>query len=322
MTTRAWAARRLAAAIPVVAGITTLTFLLIHLAPGDPVYLLAGDGGSPAYYDDMREKFGLDRPILEQFARYLRTALLLDLGYSFTYDAPVTTVLADHLGASILLGATATLLALFGGIALAMASVFWPSRPLDAVLRGVAAVMNAAPVYWTGQMLIIFVAVRWELMPVGGMTSARHTFTGAAWVLDVARHLVLPAIALSLPFMAVIARVTTAGLVDALGEPFVQSASARGMGRRRIIVRHAAPHAAVAVVTLVGQHLPHIVGGAAITEYLFGWPGVGSVILHASLHRDYPLVTAAFLLTSTAVVVSNAIADALAAWVDPRIRLA
>ena len=154
------------------------------------------------------------------------------------------------------------------------------------------------------------------------MTSARHTFTGVAWVLDVARHLVLPAIALSLPFMAVIARVTTAGLVDALGEPFVQSASARGMGRRRIIVRHAAPHAAVAVVTLVGQHLPHIVGGAAITEYLFGWPGIGSVILHASLHRDYPLVTAAFLLTSTAVVVSNAIADALAAWVDPRIRLA
>lgn len=322
MTLSSWIARRLLLALPVIGGITTLTFGLIHLAPGDPVYLLAGDGGSPSYYDEMREKFGLDRPIVEQFARYVRAALTADFGYSFTYDAPVSSVIVGHLPASVLLGTAAMAIALLGGTGLAVASIVWRVRGLESVIRVASAVMYAAPVYWTGQILIILVAVKLGLLPVGGMTSAREALTGTAWALDLARHLVLPAVTLSLPFMAVIVRVARASLVDALAEPFVHAARARGLSHVRVVLRHAGPHAAVALATLAGQHAPQIVAGAAITEYLFGWPGLGSVVLHASLHRDYPLVTSAFLLISSAVVFFNALSDAACAWLDPRVRLA
>lgn len=321
MTAAAWALRRFLYAIPVVLGITTLTFALIHLAPGDPVYLLAGDGGSPAYYTDMRAKFGLDRPVPEQFLRYTRAALSGDFGYSFTYDAAVTDVLLHHAPASILLGTTALALALAGGVALALLPALRRSVVLDAGIRVGAAVMYSAPVFWTGQILIIVAAVQLGLLPVGGMTSARETYEGTALAADIARHLILPAVTLSLPFMAVVARVTRASLDEALREPFVAAAMARGLSYRQAVLRHAAPHAAVALAALVGLQAPQIVAGAAITEYLFGWPGVGSVILHASLHRDYPLVTSAFLVISTAVVLSNALADALCAWLDPRIGL-
>lgn len=322
MKVAGWALRRLLAALPVVLGITILTFVLLHLAPGDPVYLLAGDGGSPAYYTDMRAKFGLDRPIAEQFVRYARAAFTGDFGYSFTYSAPVAEVLLVHAPASILLGATALALAVAGGMGLALLPALRRSTAFENATRVISALFYSAPVFWTGQILIIVVAVKLGLLPVGGMTTVRDTHTGAAYALDVAVHLILPAVTLSLPFMAVVARVARASFAAALDEGFVQAAMARGLTYRQVVVRHATPHAAVALATLVGQHAPQIVAGAAITEYLFAWPGVGSVILHASLHRDYPLVTSAFLIVSAAVVVSNALADALCAWLDPRIGLA
>ena len=318
MTVGGWALRRLLLALPVVLGVTTLTFALIHLAPGDPVYLLGGDGGSASYYADMRVKFGLDRTLVEQFARYARAALTGDFGYSFTYESPVSAVIARHAPASILLGTAALLLSLLGGVCLALVPTQWPWRGLDAAISVASAVIYSAPVFWTGQILIIVVAVHLGLLPVGGMTTARETLGGVRLALDVATHLILPAVTLSLPFMAVVARVTRASLRDAMREPFIQAAAARGLSRPRVVFRHAAPHTAVALTTLIGQHAPQIVAGAAITEYLFGWPGLGSAVLHASLHRDYPLVTSSFLIISTAVVCSSALSDAVCAWLDPR----
>ncbi len=322
MTFAHWAARRLVLAVPVVVGITVLTFLLIHLAPGDPVYLLAGDGGSPAYYDDMRAKFALDRPLTEQFASYTRALLTGDFGYSFTYEAPVGSVLARYAPASLLLGATALVLSIVGGAALASASVVWRSRLMDGAIRSASALMYSAPIYWTGQVLILLVAVKLRLLPVGGLTTARETLFGADYAFDVLQHLVLPAVTLSIPFMAVVARVTRAALLEAMDDTFMQAARARGLSARQLLLRHAWPQALSAVATLAGQHAPQIVGGAAFTEYLFGWPGLGNVILHAALHRDYPLVTSAFLFISIAVVCANALSDAACAWLDPRVRLA
>lgn len=321
MTLTRWALRRVLFAAPVVLGITTLTFTVIHLAPGDPLYLLGGDGGSPAYYDDLRTKFGLDRPLVEQFVLFVRAAMTGDLGHSFTYDAPVVRVIAEHAVPSVLLSGSAFGLALAGGVGLALLSTLHGGRRFDAAVQAAAAIMYSAPVYWTGQVLIIVVAVHWGLLPVGGMTSARHSYTGIERAFDVLRHLVLPAVALSMPLLAVVTRIARASLADALTEPFTQAALARGLSRRRVVIAHAAPHMMVALVTLAGQHAPQIVAGAAITEYLFGWPGLGSVILHASLHRDFPLVTSAFLMISSAVVLANAAADAVCAWLDPRIRL-
>jgi len=317
-----WGLRRLLLAVPVVVGVTVLTFVLIHVAPGDPIYLLAGDGGSPSYYAEMRAKYGLDRPLGEQFVRYARAVLTADFGYSFMYQAPVVGVIGRHLPASLLLGVAALVLATAGGWLLSVLCVTGPSRAIDLAVRLFASVAYAAPVFWTGQLLIILLSVHLGLLPVGGMTAARESSSGLALALDIARHLLLPAVTLALPFMAVVARVSRASLIEALREPFVSAACARGLSRRQVVVRHAAPNAAVPVAALVGRHATQIVAGAALTEALFGWPGVGYLVLHASLHRDYPLVTAAFIVISVGVVLFNALTDAVCAWLDPRIRLA
>ena len=318
----AWGVRRVLLAVPVILGVTTLTFALVHAAPGDPIYLLAGDGGSPAYYAEMRAKYGLDRPLPEQFVRYAGAVLSGDLGHSFMYQAPVARVIAQHLPASLLLGTAALALATIAGALLGLAAAFAGPRSLDAAIRAFSSVAYAAPVFWTGQVLIIVAAVHLGWLPVGGMTSARSAHEGLGWTLDVARHLVLPAITLSLPFMAVVTRVARAGVLEAVREPFVLAARARGAAPARVVARHAAPNAAVPVVALVGEHAAGLVAGAALTEALVGWPGLGYLVLHASLHRDYPLVTGAFIVISAAVVLFNALTDLLCAWLDPRIRLA
>ena len=310
---------RLALAALVVAGVASLTFVLIHIAPGDPVYVLAGDGGTPEYYAEMRAKYGLDRPILEQFRRYTLAVVTGDFGYSFMYQAPVARVLWQHAPASLLLGFTALFLATSVGFAIGTLAAARPHRVLDAATQLLGAVVYSAPVFWTGQMLIIVIAVKLRLLPAGGFSSARDDLDGLRYAIDVASHLILPAVALSLPFMAVVARVTRASVAEALREPFVMAATARGFTRRRVVLRHAAANALVPIIALVGEHAAGVVAGAALTEALFGWPGLGYLVLHASLHRDYPLVTASFIAISSGVVFFNAMTDAACAYLDPRI---
>lgn len=316
-----WVVRRVLLAIPVVVGVTTLTFILIHLAPGDPIYVLAGDGGSPSYYAEMRGKYGLDRSLTEQFVRYVRAVATGDFGYSFMFQAPVVGLLIDHAAASLLLGLSSLAIATIAGFVAGTLCAVTRSRTLDAAVRGTASVAYAAPVFWTGQVLVILAAVKLGWFPVGGMSTAREPLTGIAHVADVARHLALPAITLALPFAAVVARVSRASVLEGLQEPFVRAIYARGLSQWGVVTRHVIPNALVPVVALVGQHAAQIVASAALTEALFGWPGIGYLVLHASLHRDYPLVTAAFIVISSSVVFVNAIADAACGWLDPRIRL-
>ena len=319
--TARWIVRRTILALVVVAGVATLTFVLIHLAPGDPIYVLAGDGGSPSYYADMRAKYGLDRTLLDQFIRYVGAVTRADFGYSFMFQAPVARVLAQHAPASLLLGFTALTLATGAGFLVGLATGARPNGVLDGGVRALSSVAYSAPVFWTGQVFIILLAVKLGLFPAGGITSARTDLRGVRYLADVARHLVLPAITLALPFLAVVARVTHAAVADALQEPFALAAKARGLGRTRIVMRHAAVIAAIPVVALVGEHAASVVAGAALTEALFGWPGLGYLVLHASLHRDYPLVTATFIVISASVVLFNAATDVACAYLDPRITL-
>ena len=317
-----WIARRILLGLPMIVSIAALTFTLVHLAPGDPITLLAGDGGSPAYYDEMRAKYGLDRPLTEQFALYLRTVLSADFGYSFMYQARVVDVLLVHLPATLLLGFAALALASVAGWGLGYVCVAQASPRVDFVIRALASITYSAPVFWTGQLLMIAVSVQLGWLPVGGMTSARTPGSGFARALDVARHLVLPAVTLALPFLAVVVRVSRASLIETLREPFMNAAYARGLSRRQLVSRHATRLAVIPVVALVGQQAAQLAAGAALTESLFGWPGVGYLILHASLHRDYPLVTAAFIVISIGVVLFNTVADAIGVWLDPRVRQA
>jgi len=320
-STTMWLGRRLLLALPVVAGVTTLTFVLIHLAPGDPVYALAGDGGSPAYYADMRARYGLDQPLLTQFATYARLVFSGDLGYSFMFQAPVLRVMLDHLPSSLLLVVAALVLAVLVGVLLGVVCSISAGTWLDRAIRVVISVVYASPVFWIGQVLVLLVALKLGWLPVAGMSSAREPLTGLSRVADVARHLILPAVTLALPFMAIVTSVTRASVLTVLREPFVGAAAARGASRWAQVVHHAGPNAAVPITALVGQHAAELVAGAALTESLFGWPGMGFLVLHASLHRDYPLVTGAFIAISAGVVMMNIITDAACAWLDPRARL-
>lgn len=316
-----WIVRRLLLAIPVVIGVTALTFTLIHLAPGDPIYLLAGDGGTPAYYAEMRAKYGLDHSLAEQFVRYAGAVATGDFGYSFMFQMPVLGLLLDHAGASLLLGLSSLAVATALGSGAGVLCAVTRSPVLDGAVRAVGSIAYAAPVFWSGQVLILIAAVELGLLPVGGMSSARESLAGIAYAADVTRHLILPAVTLALPFAAVVARLTRASLLEGLREPYVMATYARGLSRFRVVTRHVGPNALVPVAALVGQHAAQIVASAALTEALFGWPGIGYLVLHASLHRDYPLVTAAFIVISSTVVVFNAVADLGVAWLDPRIRL-
>lgn len=321
-STPKWVGQRLLMAVPVVAGVTALTFVLIHLAPGDPIYALAGDGGNPAYYADMRARYGLDQPLLAQFATYTRLVFSGDLGYSFMFQAPVSRVLIDHLPSSLLLGGAALVLAITFGVTLGVLCSLAPGTWLDRGIRVVISVIYAAPVFWTGQVLMLLVALELGLLPVAGMSSVRGPLSGVAYVADVTRHLILPAVVLALPFIAVVTSVTRASVLGMLHEPFIRAAAARGATRWDQVVRHAAPNAALPVTALIGQHAAGLVAGAALTESLFGWPGIGYLVLHASLHRDYPLVTGAFIVISAGVVLVNVLTDAACAWLDPRARVA
>lgn len=316
-----WLGRRLVLALPVVAGVTALTFVLIHLAPGDPIYALAGDGGSPAYYADMRARYGLDRPLPAQFATYAGLVFSGELGYSFMFQAPVSRVILEHLPASLLLGMTALLMAVAGGVPLGALCAAAPGTWFDRAVVLTTSTIYAAPVFWTGQLLMLLLALKLGWLPVAGMNSARVTPAGAAYAADVARHLVLPALTLALPFAAIIVSVTRASVIGMLREPFITAAAARGASRWRLVAWHAVPNAAPPIAALIGQHAAEIAAGAALTESLFGWPGMGYLVLHASLHRDYPLVTGAFILISAGVVMVNFATDAACAWLDPRARL-
>lgn len=315
-----WIGRRLLLAIPVVVGVTSLTFVLIHAAPGDPIYALAGDGGSPNYYADMRARYGLDQTLGAQFLTYTGLVFRGDLGYSFMFQAPVAHVLADHLPSSLLLGVSALMVAVMLGAGLGMLCAIrqggWPDRIVSLTMP----ILYAAPVFWTGQLFVLIFALRLGILPVGGMTSVRESMTGWSLAIDILQHLVLPALVLALPFVAVVTTVTRASVLEALTEPFVRAAAARGTHQRSIVVRHAAPNAALPITALVGQQAAGLVAGAALTESLFGWPGIGYLVLHASLHRDYPLVTGSFILISTGVVLVNVMTDAVCAWLDPRVR--
>ncbi|MEO7274914.1 MAG: ABC transporter permease [Vicinamibacterales bacterium] len=316
-----WSLHRLLLALPVVLGVTALTFALIHLAPGDPVYMLAGDGGSPAYYLEMRAKYGLDRSLGEQFLRYAAAVARGDFGYSFMFQVPVLRLLLTHAGASLLLGIAALILATAGGIAVGTVAAMSRSRAVTAGIDAAIALTYAAPVFWTGQVLVWVAAVKLGLLPAAGMTSAREALTGPAYAADLASHLILPALTLALPFAAVVAGVTRASVREGLRAPYLRALQARGLSRGRIVWRHVGRLALLPVSALVGQHAALILAGGAITEALFAWPGVGYLVLHASLHRDYPLVTAGFILISSSVVLFNIVADAASAWLDPRISL-
>lgn len=312
--------RRLAQSAGVLLAVVALAFTLIHVAPGDPISALAGESGNAAYYAEMRAHYGLDRPLPEQFVRYAGAVLRGDFGRSYVQKQPVFPVILSRLPATALLLLTALTLATLAGVGLGAAAGRRAGSPLDVAIRTGTLLAYCAPAFWLGQLFILVFAAGLGWFPVQGMVSARGSSQGLGYVADVAKHLVLPAVTLSLVQVALIARLTRTGVREALEEDYTRTASAKGLAVRGVVDGHALPNALLPVVTVVGSHVGTLITGAVLTEIVFAWPGLGRLLYDATLSRDYPLLMAIFELTTLAVVAANLLTDLLYAALDPRIR--
>lgn len=302
---------------------TTASFALLHLAPGDPISVTVEQPGlDAAARARLRARYALDRPLAEQYARWIAAAARGDLGWSHTQQRPVTAVLGDALPRSALLVGTALTLSFVGGVAIGAFAGWRPRHPAARLLAAGAVVLHATPEFVLALLLVATIALRFALLPSGGYADpvADALLSPAEQLVDRVRHLVLPAAALALGWTAIVARHQRAALADVAGEDFVRTARAKGLSERRIFGRHALRASIAPTLALLGLALPALVGGAVVTESVFAWPGMGLLATQAVAARDYALVTGTVVAGSAAVALGAALADMLQAWADPRAR--
>jgi peptide/nickel transport system permease protein len=309
-------------AVAVVLAIVILNFLLIRLAPGDPAAVMAGEAGAAdqVFMDQLREQFGLNRPVYEQAMIYLSNIVQGDLGFSYRQNAPVLDLIAERLPATLLLTVSAFVFAILVGVALGAMSAMRVGRPLDFVISIVSLVFYATPLFWIGLMSILLFSVYLGWLPAVGMETIGSGYTGWARAVDIAWHLVLPATTLGLFYMAVYTRMTRASMLEVRDLDFVRTAKAKGLKAGIIVRRHILRNAILPIITLAGIQAGQLVGGAILTETVFGWPGIGRLAFDALLQRDYPVLLGVFLVTSIMVVIFNIVTDLVYRVVDPRIR--
>lgn len=318
--TRRYVLRRLLQLGPTAAAILLVGFLLIHLAPGDPVLALAGENGDAEYYAFVREKFGLDESLPTQLATYAGNVVRGDLGSSYVQGRPVVDVIAERLPATLLLTGSALVFSTLAGVAIGVFSAtrrrHWP----DVSITVATLAIYSAPVFLVGQLAILLLALRLGWFPVQGMTDARTSATGLNHVLDVAHHLALPALALAAQEVAAVSRLSRVGLLDELGRDHIRTARAKGVPERTVVLSHALRRAMLPVLTVVGGRIGQLVAGAVVVEVVFGWPGIGRLLVTAMQARDAPIVLGVFLLVAVTVVVANLLTDLVYAVLDPRVR--
>jgi peptide/nickel transport system permease protein len=313
--------RRLIEAVPLLIAVIVVNFLIIHLAPGDPVQALIGDFPAPPdYVQRVREQFGLDQPLWKQLFKYLAQVLHGDLGYSFANRRPVADLLAERLANTLLLTVTALVFATVVGVALGISAARKPRSWRDSAVTIAALLGFSIPVFWLGQMLILLFAVQLGWLPAQGMVSTREEFHGLSYVADLANHLVLPALALSLRYLVSTARLTRASLIEEIGADYIITARAKGVPWRRVLYVHALPNALLPVVTSVGYNFGYVLAGSALVETVFSWPGLGRLLFDAMLARDTPVILGIFLISAGAAVLANLLTDLAYGWLDPRIR--
>jgi peptide/nickel transport system permease protein len=286
--------------------------------PGDTAQVLAGQAGAdPEYLALIRERLELDRPLPYQVASYLRAAATGDLGFSVIQGRPVRDAILSRVPASLLLASTAFVLAAIIGVTLGVVAASRLGGAVDAAISVFSLVAYSLPVFWLGQLLVVLFAVRLHWLPAGGMRSADVQ----SGVVDVARHLVLPAGTLSLLLAALIVRVTRTAMSDALGEDYIAAARAKGATELRVLVRHALPNALRPVITVLTGYLGLVLTGAVLVETVFVWPGLGRLLYDSVLSRDTPMLAGLLLFSAALVVLANILADVLYRVLDPRTRL-
>jgi peptide/nickel transport system permease protein len=315
--------KRLFQAIPIIFAIVVLNFFLLQLAEGDAVDVLAGEAGSatPEYMAELREKFGLDQPLIVQLGVYLKNVVSLDLGYSFRHDMPVSQLVFERFIPTLLLMTSTIMLAVGFGIVLGLVAASGLNTWRDSVISIFALITYATPLFWVGLMLIVVFSLKLGWFPTSGMENFAMFYEGWYRVVDIAHHLVLPTITLSLFYLALYTRLMRASMLEQSGQDYVTTARAKGLTERRIVFVHVLRNAILPVITMAGVQVGALIGGSVIVESVFAWPGLGMLAFEALFARDLNLLLGIFLLSAVLVVAINLIVDIIYSTLDPRIEM-
>lgn len=315
--------RRLIQGLLVVLAIVILSFLLLQLAPGDAAEVLAGEAGAatPEYMDQLRRKFGLDKPPYVQLLAYVQNVITLDIGYSFRHNMPVLNLILGRLGPTLLLMGTAFVLSTGSGMLLGLLASMRVNSWRDNLISILALVAYATPLFWVGLMLILLFSIRLDWFPTSGMETVAAFYEGWNRVVDIAYHLVLPGITMSLFYLAIYTRLMRASMLEQASMDYVTAARAKGLTERQIALKHILRNAVLPVVTMAGVQAGSLVGGSVIVESVFAWPGLGLLAFESLFARDLNLLLGIFIFSAVLVVVMNLIVDLVYTILDPRIQV-
>ncbi len=310
----AYIIRRLIATIPVMIVVALFVFFLLHLTPGDPAAVIAGDDASPAEIDGIRRKLGLDRPLLEQFGLYLWNLLRGDLGTSIFSNMPVMALVKQRLEPTVVLAVATLLVAVIFAIPMGVIAAWKANPSVDRIVMGFSVLGFAVPVFLVGYLLIYVFAIQLRWLPVQGYRPLAQGLEGTL------RSIALPALALGMTYMALIARITRASMLEVLSEDYIRTARAKGVSTTSVLLRHALKNAAVPIVTVIGIGFALLISGVVITETVFNIPGLGRLTVDAILKRDYPIIQGLIILFAATKVMVNLLIDISYTLFDPRIR--
>lgn len=309
-----YVARRVLATIPVLAVVALVVFLILHIAPGDPAAVIAGDQATPEQIESIRARLRLDQPLLEQFRLWLVNVLHGDLGTSIFSNRPVAALFVQRLEPTIALAVMTTLVAVVLAIPIGVLAAWKAGSGIDHGMMSVAVIGFAFPVFVVGYILIYVFGLKLRILPIQGY----RPIADGVW--PFLQHLILPSLALGLGFMALIARITRASVLEVLSQDHIRTARAKGLSPRRLLFDHALPNAAVPIVTIIGVGVALLLGGVVVTESVFAIPGVGRLVVDAILSRDYPVIQGVLLIFSAVYVLVNLVIDLVYVLIDPRIR--
>ena len=314
--------QRVGYAVVLLVAVLVLNFTMINLAPGDVVDTIAADmGGADAeLMARIRAEYGLDQPLIVQLGNYIGRVLQFDLGYSYFYNVPVTDLILQRLPATLLLVFSAQIFALVVGVLLGVFAARNPNGPLSHLVTLFALFGYAAPVFWTGILLLIAFSLKIPLFPVAGMRDVTIEGGFLPQALSVLHHLVLPMLTLGSIFIALYSRLCRASMLEVLGSDYVRTAKAKGLSPREVLMKHALKNALPPVVTLAGLQFSAVISGAVLVETVFSWPGLGQLALTSILARDTPTILGILFFSALVVIVGNLLTDLVLRWIDPRVR--
>ncbi len=306
--------KRLIALIPVLLGVTILVFSIMHLSPGDPAKIILGPKATEESLMQLRADLGLDLPVYKQYINWISNVLVGDWGRSIQLKMEVLPLIIDRFGATLILTAASILLAGVFGIVFGVIAAAYRYTFIDRLLMILILIGFCIPVFWLGILLQIEFGLKREWLPISGMYPP-----GQTGMLELIKHLILPAISLSMGSGAVIARMTRSSMLEVLEQDYIRTAYAKGIREKKVIFKHSLKNAFIPVITVLGMQIGFLLAGAVLVEIVFSWPGIGTLMINGILARDFPLVQGIILFVATAYVLVNLIVDIIYAFLDPRI---